>query len=72
MGDKFWKAITIFFVLAVGVAILTHAYGFSLAAGTLFQGFNTLGQTLEGGSIASGGTRVRLCILRQELVKWRR
>lgn len=57
--DKFWKWLTVLIVLFAGVAVLTHAYGFSLAAGTMFQGLNTLGSTLEGGTIASGGTKTR-------------
>lgn len=57
--DKFWKWLTILVVAFVAVAILTHAYGFSLAAGTMFQGLQGLGGTLEGGGIASGGTKVK-------------
>jgi hypothetical protein len=34
-------------VAFVFVAILANAKGFSLAAGTLFSGTNTLGQTIE-------------------------
>jgi hypothetical protein len=43
----------------VFIGVLTHAYGFSLAAGTLFSGTNTLGKTLEGQGVSSGGTKVR-------------
>lgn len=43
----------------VFIGVLTHAAGFSLAAGTLFQGANTLGGTLEGRGMASGGTKVK-------------
>jgi len=57
--DKFWKWFTLLIVLFAFVAVLTHAYGFSLAAGTLFSGVNTLGKTLEAGGVASGGTRRR-------------
>lgn len=57
--DKFWKIATIIFVGFIFVAVLTHAYGFSLAAGTLFGGTTKLGSSLEGRGIASGGTRVR-------------
>lgn len=57
--DRFWKIVTIVFVGFIFVAVLTHAYGFSLAAGTLFGGTSRLGSTLEGKGIASGGTRVR-------------
>jgi len=43
----------------VFIGVLTHAYGFSLAAGTLFSGTNALGKTLSGQGTASGGTKVR-------------
>jgi hypothetical protein len=43
----------------VFIGVITHAYGFSLAAGTLFKGVQGLGGTLEGRGIASGGTKVR-------------
>jgi hypothetical protein len=43
----------------VFIGVLTHAYGFSLAAGTLFSGTNTLGKTLEGQGMSSGGTKVK-------------
>jgi hypothetical protein len=52
----------VFLWLIIGfvfIGVLTHAYGFSLAAGTLFSGTNTLGKTLEGQGSASGGTKVR-------------
>lgn len=54
--DKFFKILTLFFLLATFVAVMTHAKGFSQAAGTVFTGVNGLGQTLEGGSIKSGGS----------------
>lgn len=50
--DKFWKWFTFLLVAFVFVAVLTHAYGFSLAAGTLFGGVNALGQNLETGGTA--------------------
>jgi hypothetical protein len=50
---------TIIFVGFIFVAVLTHAYGFSLAAGTIFGGVNKLGGTLEGKGMKSGGTKVR-------------
>lgn len=53
---KWVMLVTVGFIF---VAVLTHAYGFSLAAGTLFSGLNQTGTTLEGGRIASGGTKVR-------------
>lgn len=52
--DKFWGLITLFFLGAIFVAVMTHATGFSSAAGTLFTGVNSMGQTLEGGSIKAG------------------
>jgi hypothetical protein len=33
---------------------MTHAKGFSTAAGTLFTGVNQLGSTLEAGKIKQG------------------
>jgi len=51
--------ITLIIVGFIVIGVLTHAYGFSLAAGTLFAGLNNTGRTLEGGSIASGGTAKR-------------
>lgn len=43
----------------VFIGVITHAYGFSLAAGTLFAGTNTLGKTLEGAGQTSGTTKAR-------------
>lgn len=57
--DRFWKWLTLLIVLFAGVAILTHAAGFSTAAGTLFTGLQGLGTTLEAGNIASGGQSVK-------------
>lgn len=55
-----FKDVALWLILGfVFVAVLTHAYGFSLAAGTLFGGVNNLGKTLEGQGIASGGTKTR-------------
>lgn len=48
--DDIWKLITLFFLGAIFFAVLTHAAGFSSAAGTLFTGVNGLGQTLESGN----------------------
>lgn len=53
--NNFWKILTLFFLGAIGVAVLTHAAGFSQAAGTVFTGVNGLGKTLEAGNIKSGG-----------------
>lgn len=57
--DKFWKWFTLLIVFFLIVAILTHAYGFSVASSTIFGGVNGLGQTLEAGGIQSGGTKKR-------------
>jgi hypothetical protein len=46
--NNFWKILTLFFLGAIFLAVMTHAAGFSQAAGTLFSGTNTLGRTLEG------------------------
>lgn len=59
MSNKMWGVITIIFVGFIFVAVLTHAAGFSTAAGTLFTGVNTLGGTLEGRGMASGGQKVK-------------
>lgn len=57
--DSFWGWLTLLFIGFLVIGIITHAYGFSLAAGTLFSGVQGLGTSLEGGSIASGGTKTR-------------
>lgn len=55
-----WSSIILWLVIGfVFIGVLTHAYGFSLAAGTLFKGAEGLGGTLEGRGVASGGTKVR-------------
>lgn len=46
--------ITLFFVGALFVLVVTHAKGFSTAAGTVFTGFNNLGTTLTGQRIKAG------------------
>ncbi len=46
--NKVWQLLTLFFLGAIFFAVLTHAAGFSQAAGTLTGGVNTLGRTLEG------------------------
>jgi hypothetical protein len=49
-----WSQIILWLILGfVFIGVLTHAAGFSQAAGTLFTGTNTLGQTLEGASGSS-------------------
>lgn len=52
--NNFWKILTLFFLGAIFVAVMTHAKGFSSAAGTVFTGINGLGQTLEAGNIKAG------------------
>ncbi len=52
--SDFWKILTLFFLGAIFVAVMTHASGFSKAAGTVFTGVNSMGQTLEAGSIKAG------------------
>jgi hypothetical protein len=52
--NNFWKILTLFFLGAIFVAVMTHATGFSTAAGTLFTGVNSLGSTLEAGNIKAG------------------
>lgn len=43
--------ITLFFVGAIIVLIVTHAPGFSQAFGAFTGGINTLGGTLTGGNV---------------------
>jgi hypothetical protein len=43
-----WKWLTLFFIGCIFLAVLTHADGFSKAAGTMFTGVNSLGKTVEG------------------------
>jgi hypothetical protein len=52
--NSFWKVLTLFFLGTIFVAVMTHAHGFAVASGTLFNGVNTLGSTLEGGNIRAG------------------
>lgn len=54
MKGGFWGAITLLFLGFIFVAVLLHAKGFSLAAGTLFGGVNSLGQTLEARGFKAG------------------
>jgi hypothetical protein len=49
-----FKILTLVFLGAIFVAVMTHAKGFSTAAGTLFTGVNGIASTLEGGSIKQG------------------
>ena len=52
-GNVF-KIITLFFLGAIFVAVMTHAKGFSTAAGTVFTGLNSMGTTLEAGNVKAG------------------
>lgn len=52
--NNFWKVLTLIFLGAIFVAVMTHAHGFSQAAGTLFTGVNGIAGTLEAGSIKQG------------------
>lgn len=54
-----FKDIALWLVIGfVFIGVITHANGFATAAGTLFSGTNTLGKTLEGQGVASGGQKV--------------
>jgi hypothetical protein len=57
MMDEFWKWFTLLFVFFLIMGIITHAYGFSQAAGTLFSGTTNLGTSLEAGNIKAGSTK---------------
>lgn len=52
--NQFWKVLTLVFLGAIFVAVMTHAKGFSTAAGTLFTGVNGIATTLEAGNIKQG------------------
>jgi hypothetical protein len=49
--DKISKLITVFFVGAIIVLIVTHAQGFATSAGSIFTGINSLGTTLTGTNV---------------------
>lgn len=55
--NNFWKVLTLVFLGAIFVAVMTHAAGFSAAAGTLFSGVNGISQTLTGGGLTAGSTK---------------
>lgn len=57
MSNKVWGVITLIFVGFIFVAVMTHAAGFSAAAGTLFTGVQGIGSTLEAGNIKAGSTK---------------
>lgn len=50
-----WHIITLFLLGALGVLIVTHPKGFSQAAGTIFTGFNSWGNTLTGANVKGAG-----------------
>jgi hypothetical protein len=52
--DKITHLITIFFLGALVVLIVTHSSGFAQSAGTIFTGVNGLGATLTGSNITGG------------------
>jgi hypothetical protein len=52
--DKITKLITIFFVGAIIVLVVTHSSGFAQSAGTIFTGVNGLGSTLTGANVKGG------------------
>lgn len=52
--NNFWKILTLFFLGALAVLVVTHSKGFSRSAGTLFAGVNSLGTTLTGQRIKAG------------------
>lgn len=54
MSKEIFGIITLFFVGSLFVLAVTHAKGFSTAAGTLFTGINNMGTTLTGKNIKGG------------------
>lgn len=46
--DSIWGIITLFFMGALAVLVITHARSFQIVAGTMFSGVNSLGTTLTG------------------------
>jgi type IV secretory pathway VirB2 component (pilin) len=48
VGDDISKLISIFFVGAIAVLIVTHAASFSTSAGSIFTGLNGLARSLTG------------------------
>jgi hypothetical protein len=54
MSKEILNLVALFFVGSLVVLAVTHAKGFSTAAGTLFTGVNNLGTTLTGQRIKAG------------------
>lgn len=46
--NNVFRLLTLFFLGSIFVAVMLNAKNFSLAAGTLFTGVNSMGRTLEG------------------------
>ncbi len=54
MSKDILNLVTLFFLGSLVVLAVTHAKGFSTAAGTVFTGVNNLGTTLTGRGIKGG------------------
>lgn len=54
MSKEILNLVALFFVGSLVVLAVTHAKGFSTAAGTVFTGVNNLGTTLTGQRIKAG------------------
>lgn len=54
MSKDIFGLITLFFIGALVVLVVTHAKGFSTSAGTLFTGIQGMGSTLTGANIKAG------------------
>lgn len=52
--NQFWKVLTLIFMGAIFVAVLTHAKGFATAAGTLTGGVQGIAKTLEATNTRAG------------------
>lgn len=54
MSKDILNLVALFFIGSLVVLAVTHAKGFSTAAGTVFTGVNNLGTTLTGSKIKGG------------------
>lgn len=54
MSKEIFGLITLFFMGALVVLVVTHAKGFATSAGTLFSGIQGMGSTLTGATIKGG------------------
>lgn len=52
--NKVFGLVTLFFGGMIFLAVMTHAKGFSTAAGTVFTGINSLGSNLGGAYTKTG------------------